>query len=143
MTENSEKTCQSYSGQFLLCDWRCMEATEILQLFSDQCRRMHLSYATRESCRGRVQSYIRALAKYPKAWSSEKRAEASRTRLAKRVIAAATWNDSLAPHPLARPARWPFGPASLSCAVGGARCSYRLCASSSGKAGDGGRGRGG
>ena len=37
-------------------------------------RRMHLSYATEKYCAGRGQSYIRALAKYPKEWTSEKMA---------------------------------------------------------------------
>ena len=37
---------------------------------------MHLSYATEKCCAGWGQSYIRALATLPVAWTSEKRAAA-------------------------------------------------------------------
>ena len=56
---------------------------------------MHLSYATEKSYSHWAQSYIRALSKYPKAWSSEKKAEAFLTGLAKRDVAAATQNQAL------------------------------------------------
>ena len=56
---------------------------------------MHLSYATEKSYSHWAQSYIRALSKYPKAWSSEKKAEAFLTGLAMRDVAAATQNQAL------------------------------------------------
>ena len=58
-------------------------------------RRMHLSYATEKSYAGRAQSYIRALPKYPKEWTSKKTAEAFLTELAKRDVAATTQNQAL------------------------------------------------
>ena len=39
-------------------------------------RRMHVSYATEKSYAGWVQSYMRALATLPVAWTSEKKAAA-------------------------------------------------------------------
>ncbi len=56
---------------------------------------MHLSYATEKSYAGRAQSYIRALPKYPKEWTSKKTAEAFLTELAKRDVAATTQNQAL------------------------------------------------
>jgi integron integrase len=72
-----------------------MKAPEVLQLLSDKCRRMHLSYATEKSYAGWAQSYIRALPKYPAAWTSEKKTEPFLTGLAKRDVAAATQNQAL------------------------------------------------
>jgi hypothetical protein len=79
-----------------------MKAPEVLSLLSEKCRRKHLSYATEKSYAGWAQSYIRVLPKYPKVWASEKKVETFLTGLAKRDVAAATQNDSLAPlaHPL-------------------------------------------
>jgi integron integrase len=72
-----------------------MKAPEVLQLLSDKCRRMHLSYATEKSYAGWARSYIRALPKFPNVWASEKKAEAFLTGLAKREVAAATQNQAL------------------------------------------------
>lgn len=48
-----------------------MKAPEVLQVLSDKCRRMHLSYATECSYRSWVLSYIRAVERLPKAWPGE------------------------------------------------------------------------
>ena len=72
-----------------------MKAPEVLRILSDKCRRMHLSYATEKSYSHWAQSYISALSKYPKAWTSERKAEAFLTGLAKRDVAAATQNQAL------------------------------------------------
>ena len=72
-----------------------MKAPDVLRILSDTCRRKHLSYATEKSYRTWALSYIRALAKFPKAWPSEKKAEAFLTGLAKRDVAAATQNQAL------------------------------------------------
>ncbi len=87
-----------------------MKAPEVLQVLSDKCRRMHLSYATEKSYGLWAQSYSGAVAKMPGTWTSGRKAEAFLTGLAKRGVAAATQNqalnaiafDSLAP--LAHPA---------------------------------------
>jgi len=55
----------------------------------------HLSYATEKSYRTWAVSYIGAVGKLPKAWTSEKKAEAFLTGLAKREVAAATQNQAL------------------------------------------------
>ena len=75
MTKISQETFQSHSWDFPLYDWKTMKAPEVLQILSDKCRRMHLSYATEKSYAGWAQSYIRVLPKYPTAWMSEKKAE--------------------------------------------------------------------
>ena len=72
-----------------------MKAPEVLRILSDKCRRMHLSYATEKSYAHWAQSYISALSKYPKAWTSERKAEAFLTGLAHRDVAAATQNQAL------------------------------------------------
>ena len=72
-----------------------MKAPEVLQVLSEKCRRMHLSYATEKCYAGWARSYIRALAKFPKAWTSERKAEAFLTALAQRNVAAATQNQAL------------------------------------------------
>ena len=56
---------------------------------------MHLSYATEKSYAHWAQSYMRGLAKMPKAWTSERKAEAFLTGLAHRDVAAATQNQAL------------------------------------------------
>ena len=72
-----------------------MKEAEVLSRLSDVCRRKHLSLATEKSYRGWLQSYIRALAGLPPGWSSEKKAEAFLTDIAKRGVAAATQNQAL------------------------------------------------
>jgi site-specific recombinase XerD len=72
-----------------------MKAPEVLKVLSDTCRRRHLSYATEKSYRSWALSYITAIGKLPKAWPSERKAEAFLTGLAKRDVAAATQNQAL------------------------------------------------
>jgi hypothetical protein len=72
-----------------------MKAPEVLQILSDKCRRMHLSYATEKSYRSWVLSYIKAVDGLPKTWTSEQKAEAFLTGLARREVAAATQNQAL------------------------------------------------
>ena len=67
-----------------------MKTPEVLRLLSDKCRVKHLSYATEKSYRAWVLSYSRAVARMPKGWTSERKAEAFLTALAKRDGAAAT-----------------------------------------------------
>lgn len=72
-----------------------MKAAEVLKNLSDTCRLKHLSYATEKSYAGWAQSYIRALPKFQKSWTSERKAEAFLTGLALRDVAAATQNQAL------------------------------------------------
>jgi len=90
----AKKIFRSHSRGLLLDDWPCMKAPEVLRNLSDVCRLKHLSYATEKSYAGWVQSYSRAVARMPKAWTSEKKAEAFLTGLAKREVAAATQNQA-------------------------------------------------
>ena len=72
-----------------------MKASEVLRILSDKCRRKHLSYATEKSYGHWAQSYSGAVARMPKGWTSEKKAEAFLTGLARRDVAAATQNQAL------------------------------------------------
>ena len=68
-----------------------MKATEVLWSLSDKCRRVHLSYATEKSCAHWAESYSRSVVKMRKLWTSERKAEAFLTSLARREVAAATF----------------------------------------------------
>ncbi len=72
-----------------------MKAPEVLKKLSDVCRRKHLSYATEKSYAAWAQSYSGAVAKMPRAWTSERKAEAFLSALARRDVAAATQNQAL------------------------------------------------
>lgn len=72
-----------------------MNTQEILSKLSDVCRRKHLSLATEKSYAGWAKSYIEELLRLPREWTSEKKAEAYLTKLARRDVAAATQNQAL------------------------------------------------
>jgi integron integrase len=72
-----------------------MKEAEVLSRLSDICRRKHLSLATEKSYAGWARSYIRGLTQIPGAWTSERKAEAFLTGLARREVAAATQNQAL------------------------------------------------
>lgn len=72
-----------------------MKAADVLKSLSEVCRRKHLSYATERSYVGWARTYMTALAKFPKGWTSERKAERFLTGLAHRDVAAATQNQAL------------------------------------------------
>ena len=72
-----------------------MKIDEIMRKLSDGCRLKHLSYATEKSYAGWVQSYSKVLLTLPAEWTSEEKAGAFLTQLAKRGVATATQSQAL------------------------------------------------
>ena len=72
-----------------------MKIDQILQKLSDVCRLKHYSHATEKSYAGWIQSYSKELLAMPGEWTSEEKAGAFLTGLAKRGVAAATQSQAL------------------------------------------------
>lgn len=72
-----------------------MKIDEIMQKLTDVCRLKQYSYATEKSYRGWIQSYSRMVLTLPPEWTSEEKAAAFLTQMAKRGVAAATQSQAL------------------------------------------------
>ena len=103
-----------------------MKAPEVLRILSDKCRVKRLSYATEKSYRAWAVSYIGAVGKLPKAWPSEKKAEAFLTGLLVRDVVAAERSDTSVVTGPDRPMRH-GRPAERSLSPGSAFFYRRLC----------------